>query len=343
MSVKYKVRVLETAEFDLWDEFIDRTPEGTIFHKFGWMKAAEKQSKTQFYPLICEKSGEGIISVFPVFLIKKLILNILFSPPPGCAIPELGPIFDIQSTKQRRIESDLNNSIEAYNEYIKMKFNPDYYYILTGMEDVRPFKWLNYSIEPAYTYRLPLNDNADVIYNNLDNRIRNKINKITTNGSMQIKKVKAINAKKLVEEIGSRYKELNRTFKLSDVYIRNLLDIYGNREMYLYECILNGSYQTSFITIEYKNNMKFWLGSVQSKTTKNGVSEAIHWYNICEALNRSYNYYERIGANTKHLCENKSKYGFRPQVYYKVEKWSRKGFIFYYIYENYIRKDRKSD
>ena len=343
MNPKYKIRLLEPSESSIWDEFIDRSENGTIFHKYGWMQAAENHSKTRFYPLVCEKSGEGIISVFPIFTAKKIFFKILFSPPPGCAIPELGPVFYFRSSKQHRIEADLNYTIEAYDSYIKKNYNPDYYYILNNLQDVRPYKWLRYSVEPGYTYRLYLDKNYVDLFNIFDKRIRNRINKIQNNGSVEIINVGSDKVHKIINEIKTRYSELSRSFNVSAEYVGTLLDIYGNQEMKLYECISDGSYQTSFITLEYKNNMKFWLGGVQNNTMKNGVNETIHWHNIVDASKRSLTYYERIGANTKHLCENKSKYGFRPDVYYKVEKWTQKGFVFHYLYDTYIRKNRKRD
>ena len=133
MNHKYKICTLQPSESRIWDEFIDRSENGTIFHKYGWIQAAENHSKTSFYPLVREKSGEGIISAFPVFIAKKILFKILFSPPSGCVIPELGPVFHFRSSKQHRIESDLNHTIEAYDSYIKKNYDPDYYYILTNL------------------------------------------------------------------------------------------------------------------------------------------------------------------------------------------------------------------
>jgi hypothetical protein len=55
MSRKYKIRVPKTTESRTWNEFIDSSDDGTLFHKFGWMITAAKQSRTRLYPLVCQK------------------------------------------------------------------------------------------------------------------------------------------------------------------------------------------------------------------------------------------------------------------------------------------------
>jgi hypothetical protein len=59
---------------------------------------------------------------------------------------------------------------------------------------------------------------------------------------------------------------------------------------------------------------------------------------IKNARERSMEYYEHIGANTKHLCDHKSRYGFEPDVYYKLEKWSVKGKMVHITYDALFRK-----
>ena len=337
-KTKYKVRILEASEAELWDDFVDRSQNGTLFHKYGWMKAAEKQSNTHFYPLVCEKDGEGIISAFPVFIMKKMFLKLLFSPPPGCAIPYLGPVFSFSSNKEHRIETDLFNTVEAYELFIKSNYKPDYEYLLTSFYDVRIFKWLGYKVEPSYTYRLLLNECCDTIYSNFDKNIRNKIKKIQSSHEVEIKSAGLDSTERLLNDIKQRYMELDRYFKPGKDYLGDLIEIYGDDNLNLYECIVDGQYQTSFITIEYKNNVKFWLGGVHSNRITNGIIETIHWNNIVNASKRTFDYYERVGANTRHLCENKSRYGLKPVIYFTVEKWSNIGKIFYNIYQKYLEK-----
>ena len=336
-SLKYTVRILSASEAPIWDSFIDDSEKGTLFHKFEWLKAAEKQSKTHLYPLVCEKLGVGLICVFPVFLLKKIFLNICCSPPPGCFIPELGPVFYINTEKQYDIESDYYNSINAIDSYLKNELNYDYCYYLSNIDDLRPFKWLGYSADPNYTYRLNLDKNTEWLFANFTKNIRNRIRKVQKEGCIEIKPSPPSSVKNLIDEIKQRYSELNLPFKLSYEYLRTLIDAFGDNELKIYECFLNTTHQTTFVTITYKNNMKMWLGAVHNNRSVSGINEYIHWNNILDASNKALDYYERIGANTKHLCEHKSQYGFKPEIYLKLEKWSRKGKLFHKIYSAVLK------
>lgn len=337
---KYAVRILSDKEAPIWDSFIDESEKGTLFHKFKWLKAAEKQSRTYLYPLVCEKVGVGLVCVFPVFLLQKIFLKILCSPPPGCFIPELGPVFHIKTEKQYDIESVYYNSIEAFDSYLSKEINYDYCYYLTNIDDVRPFKWLGYSADPNYTYRLKLDNQTDWLFANFSKSIRNKIRKVQATGHIEIKPAQPNSVKNLVEEIKQRYSELNLPFKLTNEYLQTLIDAYGEEGLNIYECFFNATHQTTFITISYKNNMKMWLGAVHNNKIVNGINEFIHWNNILDASKKSFKYYERIGANTKHLCEHKSKYDFKPEIYLKLEKWSRSGKLFHYLYNAVLNNKR---
>lgn len=334
---KYSIQLLKESESQTWDAFVDGSKDGTVFHKFKWLQATARYSKTKMLPLACEKSSTGIIAVFPVFLTKKLFLNVLFSPPPGCAIPYLGPVFQLQSDKQPRIESDQYQAIKAFNTYFHSRLRADYVYILTSLQDVRPFKWLKYQAEPVYTYRLLTDESIESLHKKLESNTRNMIKKIEKNGLPEIKHAEIAHADILIDEISERYQKLKRTFKPSRKYIRELLTTYGGKELLLYHCYFNGAYQNAFLTINYNNNMKFWLGGVNNEKIENGINEYAHWHNIKHAATNGMDYYEHIGANTRHLCAHKSRYGFRPEVYYKIEKWSRAGRLFFSLHKLFNR------
>jgi hypothetical protein len=51
----YKSYILEEKDIGIWDDFIARSSNGTIFHRFEWLKAAEEHSKMQLIPLAVYK------------------------------------------------------------------------------------------------------------------------------------------------------------------------------------------------------------------------------------------------------------------------------------------------
>ncbi len=336
---KFSVRILEPSEQSIWDNFIDQADGGTIFHKYAWLKAAEKQSNTKCFPLVCEKDGEGIVSVFPVFLKNKGFLRVLLSPPNGCAIPEMGPVFGLNTNKQNKIESDQYNALLGYKTYIKQTFNPHFEYYLTNLYDVRPYTWLGYSTKPLYTYKLNLLEDTDKIYTSFDPSIRNRIKKTEKRGNISIRKGKPEQLDVLLSSVQNRYSVKGREFKVGDMYLKNLYQSFNNRSMSLNSLYFGTSAVSHYITLRDKDHVRFWLGGVKDTKVPDGINEYIHWHNIQDAKKQGCQYYERIGANTKSLCENKSKYGLSPHVLFKIQYASFLGKVFFSFF-NLLRKNK---
>jgi hypothetical protein len=64
-----------------WDQFIDNSPHGLLFHKWNFLKTIELHSGYELLPYGINK-GESLICVIPLFYKKIMGLKLLFSPPP---------------------------------------------------------------------------------------------------------------------------------------------------------------------------------------------------------------------------------------------------------------------
>src|SRR5271157_5189835 len=76
-----------------WDQFVETSPQGLLFHKWDFLKTVERHSKYQFLPY-CVYSGEHLRCIFPFFLGRDRVLTVMRSPPPHTQIPYLGIAFD---------------------------------------------------------------------------------------------------------------------------------------------------------------------------------------------------------------------------------------------------------
>ena len=50
-----------------WDEFVETSPQGLLFHKWDFLKTVERHSNDQFLPY-CVYSGEELRCIFPFFI-----------------------------------------------------------------------------------------------------------------------------------------------------------------------------------------------------------------------------------------------------------------------------------
>src|SRR5665647_3548673 len=76
-----------------WDQFVETSPQGSLFHKWDFLKTVERHSMHRFLPYGVY-SGEELRCIFPFFIGRDHGLTVMNSPPPNTQIPYLGPAFD---------------------------------------------------------------------------------------------------------------------------------------------------------------------------------------------------------------------------------------------------------
>ena len=85
--------VEQLEDKEQWDEFVETSPQGSLFHKWDFLKTVERHSKYEFLPY-CVYSGEELRCIFPLFIRRNRGLTVMNSPPPNTQISYLGPAFD---------------------------------------------------------------------------------------------------------------------------------------------------------------------------------------------------------------------------------------------------------
>ena len=328
MTNRYTLRILDSAEFHAWDEFVDRSYAGTLFHKFGFLKAAEKHSGLRFVPLTCHR-GEDLVCVFPLFIKRKYGLKIILSPPNGCGIAHLGPVVSLGTNNRYKQEKAYFTVVDEVLAYIESAIGYDYLRIVfsPGTNDLRPYKWNGMSVEPNYTYLLNLARGKDAVFNGFDGRIRTSIRKAEKNGAINLSNGAQDDIFTLLSLVRTRYSLQGKIYKISDEYFSDLLNGPLKDHIKIVSVYKNNKLVTGNILLEYKNTIHHWIGGINPVEKVTGVNELLHWKIIQDYADNNYAIYEMMGANTRHLCDHKSKYNPEVAAYYIGEKYNTKGRI----------------
>lgn len=316
---KLHVHVLHESEKGAWDKFVDLSTHSAVFHYFDWLKCAEEESGFKFIPIVIEKPGGGRVCQFPVFIKSKWGVKVACSPPPGCAIPYLGPIFSFKTDNQHKIEADLKHSIYRCFDHIN-SYSIDYHrYVCTPeFTDIRPFTWSGFATDVKYTYRLDLKGRCtEEVYNSFDSKIRKMIRRYKN--EYPESELREVSINKVIDQIKDRYSVKNRKHGISQSYFNNISNIFNGKldpvGVFVGDNFINGT-----ILLKHNHNVLSWVGSSAVASDYNGVNEFSRHAVINKVTNQDFISYESVGANTEALCENKSKYNFRPVSYFIVEK-----------------------
>lgn len=163
---KIDIELASTDVINDWNKIVDRSLHGTLHHYREWLTAMESNSNTELLSFVGYK-GKQIVCLFPVFRKKIFNISVLFSPPPGCAVPYLGPVFLTQDLKARDIESLHTAVIDKFN-LLWREYGFDIINVMTapGLNDIRPFQWNDYVVRPNYEYIIYINDDIFSLFHN---------------------------------------------------------------------------------------------------------------------------------------------------------------------------------
>ena len=329
------VEIVQNKE--IWDRFIDESPDGLIFHKWEFLKIVEKYSGYTLYPCGVFR-GEILIGVFPLFYKGNTAFKAIFSPPPQSGIPYLGFVMssEYNGLKQDKKEAFLNQVIDEINAYIKLA-SPNYVSISTisNFMDIRPFKWNNFEVIPNYNYVIHLDKDLDSIWNGFKKNLRKQLSMPEI---LNLRLVPSDDMSQFYNLAKQRYEEQGLTYPIySTEYLEDLFRAYPNhlRLYYLYH---GDDLLGSITTQEYKRYI-LWMGNTRIPGNIFG-NEYIVWRLIQKAKEEGYLNLEITGANKKNLCQFKTKFNPTLEICYHVCRKDTLGRLAEITYQKFVRKAR---
>ena len=316
-----QIRVLSDKDASLWNAIVDGSPQGTIFHKWEWLKIAEKHSGSRLYPLI-GLEGDEPVGIFPLFHLRKWLLSMVFSPPFGCAVPTLGPIImDYDKIKQHKLEHTYREFQKQVDDFMHKELHPNYVSIITspGLLDARPFMWSDYQVTPSYTYKIDLTSGEEGVWAGFQKKLRSDIKRTEKKG-LYVKEGTVTDVQYLYDSLQKRYEAQDRGLSVSREYIQDLFNEFGSENLRIFTAVNDGQTVGAILLLNYKGTSSVWLGVSKSDLAGLPTNDMIQWEAIKWSMQNGFRTFELMGANTPRLCEFKSKYSPHLEVYFNVKK-----------------------
>jgi len=224
MITKYKIKTLEEKEYPEWNNLVDNSPNGTIFHKSWWLKASGRDFV--IYGYFREKKLYAGIA----FCFKKILQFRIASHPP--LTPYSGILFMKQNLKYVNKLSETKQITTEIVSKIKNDFSSIAFSFFPGTVDLQPFIWKGFSTSIGYTYIINLDKDLDEIWNNMSSKTKNHIRKAEKDGicvietnnfnsgfNMVKKTFKRQNKKTYFESVAHKYDKILKKKKQSRWFI----------------------------------------------------------------------------------------------------------------------------
>jgi hypothetical protein len=314
----------------LWDDFVDENPYGLLYHRWDFLKLAEKYSGYKLRPYGVFK-GEELLGIYPLFYKRTNGMKTIFSPPPGRSIPYLGFLVsgEYDKLKQSKKESFLNSFLEDVELEIK-KYSPDFMLIYTvpNFLDMRFFKWNNYFVAPEFTYVLNLKMPLEEIWNSFHKDLRRDIKQADSFG-LEIKTSNDLSI--FYERQEKRFREKAASFSINLNYFQDLFDAFPDNLKIYYIYDDKGEAIAASISQEYKGRFLGWMGLAK---TAGHANEFMIWKLIELAKSKNLAKFEIAGANVRAQCQFKSKFNPCLELSYHIRRRNALGKVAEWTYGN---------
>lgn len=170
----FEIRRLVENEYALWDDFVDNSPQGTVFHKTYWLKASGENFRIYGY-----FKGNELFAGIPVCY-DQIFGCKYFSRP--LQTPYMGILFKEQDVKYvKKISREKGISIRLIQR-LKTEFYSINFNFTPGTVDLQPLIWEGFTCNVRYTYIINLNNSLEDIWKSMDVSRRNDIRKAKKDG-----------------------------------------------------------------------------------------------------------------------------------------------------------------
>jgi hypothetical protein len=271
-----------------WDQFVETSPQGLLFHRWDFLKTVERHSTYQFLPY-CVYLGEELRCIFPFFIGRdRLGMTHMLSPPPRAQLLYLGPAFDpsvpaLKASAREKILDQVTSEVCREIDSIA----PNFVSIMTvpNFIDVRSFIWKNFSAHLGFTYAIDLEKSLDEIWASFTRRCRQKIKRVSAY-SPEIQQTNDVSP--MLDIWRPRFSELGMEVPLlSDSYLKELVATFPE-DVTVYNLIIDGRLATATACcVMQKERYSTWIGGVSARKDLS-VNEYFDWEIVKRAKSEGF-------------------------------------------------------
>ena len=302
-----------------WDQFVETSPQGSLFHRWDFLKTVERHSKYKFLPY-CIYSGEELRCILPFFVWRNRPLTYLCSPPPlHTQIPYLGPAFDpsVQALKATAKEKTFEQVTDELCKEIDT-IAPNFVSIATvpNFIDVRHFIWKNFTARLALTHAIDLERSLDEIWASFSRTCRQGIKNVSAH-SPEIQQTNDVST--LLDIWRPRFSELGMEVPLlSDSYLKDLVAAFP-QDTTVYNLTIEGKLATAIACCAMqKERYGLWIGMVNVRKDLQ-VIEYLSWEIVKRAKSEGFKKLD-LGVSDASPSSYKSKFNPVLEPFFTLKK-----------------------
>ena len=326
-----KVSEIDKNEYALWDELVECSPHGTIFHSTDWLTMCSEASNRNLKIFGCFENDilVGGCSLF----VHNLKGDFKVASSTCSMTPYGGVVLEQESNNmgRRQLHRHQNLIKHLYEALYKEKFHSVQITNPPEFLDIRPFTWNGWDCEIKYAYYMNLEKDIE---KNLSKGVKENIKKALKKG---IQTERRMDVKRHYELSKMIYEKQGLKPPVNEEFFENVVNLLKSKnigEMMVSETS-EGEIVASNIVLWDKKKAYGWSAASDPAFRKLGAN-VLQIQELFKYLkNQGFKNIDCMSANTPRLTE--FIVGFHPTLipYYRIGKEGHKYRLVKNIYQTY--------
>jgi hypothetical protein len=313
---KTEVVELKEHEYSAWDQLVESSPQGTIFHRSSWLTTCSGLLKQQFKILGCFQD-DALVAGCSFF--TRTIGGFLKLASSVCTMTPYGGIVLCQPamSRQRQQEASQRASIELMCQSIAA-YGFDRVQLINspGLGDIRPFTWNGWGSRVLYAYCL----DTDVDFeNHVDPKAMSHIRRAMKAGITTRRSDDPMSYCRLFSMTFQRQGIEPPVPESFLVHMFDLFKMQGCGEMWVSEAA-SGEIASAEILVWDSKRAYAWSAVSDTELRRTGAASLLLFREFHELRDRGVREYNLMSANFPRLASFNSSFNPRLVPYYEVEK-----------------------
>jgi hypothetical protein len=317
---KIEARILTESEHSQWDQLVEQSPWGTIFHSSKWIITSSKSLNLDY--IIIGVFDNSVLIGGCSFYIEKMFhfFKIGYTNVPLCPFGGIVTVIPkstqvrVYEHKEHEIITVILEKIQTLNlQRVSLNNNPTLY-------DIRPFKQKEWTERVNYTYVISLDKD---ILSSLSHNVRTNIRKAQKNGFTVKKEYNPDLFWKLTKFM---YDKQNIKIPFQKDYLFSLMEMLQQNkrgDMWIAETESGEAASAVFILYDNKYVAQAWVAANDPKFLNNGVISFILFEIFTNLQKMGFDRINLMGANIPRLANFYSSFNPKLIPYYSVQKSRR--------------------
>ena len=298
---------LRPIEREVWQDFQQSIPKGSLFHRWEWQDIIEAGFGLQVRRLGLFDQAGNLRGLLPLAERKMSLLKLAGSPLSGTATPHSGHAGDVP----------LDEVLQALEIYAAEK-HIDYLEIsLPSLSGREIFEQNGYTVTELQTLDLPMPANEEALWAGLEVRCRNAVRKAEKSG------VEVFEPQTLEEWLEPYYELSCGVYRRQEKEPPFSRDYFTALWQNLFECgdltVLLARYQGAIIAggiFPRDREVAYYLDGVSDREYNKVVpNNLVQWEYLKRAQAMGISLYDMVGANIPSIAKFKKSFGSIERTY----------------------------